>query len=205
MMGFLLFVAEPSRVAMIGLGGGSLAKYVRHYLPDAQVNVVESNARVIAAARSYFEVPPDDHRFKVILGHGEQWIEHEAAPCDVLMIDGYDGRNQAPELTSEDFYAHALQLLRPEGVMVVNLWSSDRRYDLYLQRIERVFGSVLTIPAERRGNMAVVAFRSRPRELRWSKLKLRARQLEARFGLGFDAMLDGIRENNPRSDKGLRI
>ena len=205
MMGFLLFVAEPSRVAMIGLGGGSLPKFIRHHMPATRITVVENNASVISAARSQFEVPEDDQNFSVVLGQGEQWIVEHATACDVLMVDGYDGRRQAGELATEDFYTQARGALARDGVLVVNLWSSDRDFDVYLQRIERVFESVVTIPAERRGNVAVLAFNRRPRELRWSKLKARAHELENRFGLGFDVMLEGIREFNPRSDKELRI
>ena len=205
MMGFLLFVSEPSRIAMVGLGGGSLAKFIRHHLPDSRIVVVENNAQVIAAARSHFEVPPDDRNFSVVLGQGEQWISGEDAACDVLMVDGYDGRRQAGELATEDFYAHARNALMPDGVLVVNLWSSDRAFDVYLQRIERVFDSVVTIPATRRGNMVILGFCRTPKELRWPELKARARQLERRYGLEFNAMLAGIREFNPCSDKGLRI
>lgn len=205
MMGFLLFVPEPKRVAMIGLGGGSLAKFIRHHLPDTHIVVVENNSQIIAAARSHFEVPADDEHFSVVLGQGEQWIAGEDASCDVLMVDGYNGRQQASELATEDFYASARDALAPEGVLVVNLWSSDPSYDAYVQRIERVFESVVVIPATRRGNMAVLAFVRKPREWRWPKLKERARQLESRFGLEFTTMLSGIREFNPCSDKGLRI
>ena len=205
MMGFLLFVPEPSRVAMIGLGGGSLPKFIRHHMPATSIAVVENNASVISAARSQFEVPADDQNFSVVLGQGEQWIVEHATACDVLMVDGYDGRRQAGGLATEDFYAHARSALSRDGVLVVNLWSSDRDFDVYLQRIERVFDSVVTIPAERRGNMAVLAFNRRPRELRWSKLKARAHELENRYGLRFNVMLEGIREFNPRSDKELRI
>jgi spermidine synthase len=141
----------------------------------------------------------------VVLGQGEQWVAGEDAGCDVLMVDGYNGRQQAAELATEDFYAHSRNALLPEGVLVVNLWSSDPSYDTYVQRIERVFEMVVVIPATRRGNMAVLAFARKPRELRWPKLRERARQLEKRFGLEFTTMLAGVRELNPCSDKGLHI
>ncbi len=205
MMGFLLFVPVPSRIAMIGLGGGSLAKFIRYHMPATSLVVIENNQQVIAAARSHFEVPADDANFSVVLGQGEQWIAEHSSDCDVIMVDGYDGRRQVGELATEDFYAHARSALAADGVLVINLWSSDRQFDAYLQRIERVFDFVVTIPAARRGNMAVLAFARRPRELRWAKLKPWARQLEARYGLEFPAMLEGIREFNPCSDKGLRV
>jgi spermidine synthase len=121
------------------------------------------------------------------------------------MVDGYDGKQQVGGLATEDFYTLAGRSLAPDGVLVVNLWSSDRKYDVYLQRIERCFEFVVTLPAERRGNVAVLAFRRPPGELRWTKLRDKARELELRYGLGFIAMLGAIREFNPSSDKELRI
>lgn len=205
MMGFLLFVPEPQRVAMIGLGGGSLAKFVRHHMPGAQVTVVENNPRVIAVARGYFHVPENDERFSVVEGQGEDWVAGESGGWDVMMVDGYDGIRQVAEIASEAFYDHVHRAMSAQGVLAVNLWSNDKQFDVYLQRLERLYESVLMIPAERKGNMAVLAFKRRPRELRWTKLLIRARELEARYQLDYPAMLEGIREFNPKSDKGLRI
>src|SRR3546814_9122322 len=41
MMGFLLFNPSPQTIEMIGLGGGSLAKYCYKYLPDVSITAVE--------------------------------------------------------------------------------------------------------------------------------------------------------------------
>ena len=41
MMGFLLFQPAPARIAMIGLGGGSLAKYCALKLPEADFTAIE--------------------------------------------------------------------------------------------------------------------------------------------------------------------
>ena len=49
MMAFLLFNADPREVLMVGLGGGSLAKYVYHRLPRARTTVVEIMPQVVAA------------------------------------------------------------------------------------------------------------------------------------------------------------
>src|SRR6188768_3044504 len=62
MMAFLLFNPEPRQVLMIGLGGGSLAKFICHYLPRATTVVVEVNPRVVAVAREFFHLPADHER-----------------------------------------------------------------------------------------------------------------------------------------------
>ena len=62
MMAFLLFNSNPKHILMIGLGGGSLAKFCYRHLPNARLTVVEINADVIALRES---VPHSSRRSKV--------------------------------------------------------------------------------------------------------------------------------------------
>jgi len=206
MMGFLLFHPRPRRIAMIGLGGGSLAKFAYHRVPDSRIVVVENSTQVIAAARTYFDVPPDDDRFEVIHGDGAEHVRAHPDSCDVLMVDGFDSEAQVEELATESFYADARAALDREGVLVVNLWSSDPRFDSYLQRIERAFDSrVVCLPAERRGNVAVFGFRRAPGFTTWEALRTRAKQLEKAFGLEFPGFVTRLKDMNPHTDKRLII
>jgi spermidine synthase len=205
MMAFLLFLPQPQHVVMIGLGGGSLAKFVHRHLPWARTTVIELESQVIAAARQYFHVPADDDRFCVELGDGSAWVASHPQSCDLLMVDGYDGNEQVPELCSESFYADARRALTDDGVLVVNLWSSDSRFDAYLQRLERVFGAVVCIPAEKRGNVVVIALARSPGRPRWDDLRARARQLEGRYNLEFLKFVEGLREMSPRSASRLEV
>ena len=205
MMAFLLFRPRPEHVLMIGLGGGSLPKFVHRYLPTTRTTVIETEPKVIAVARQYFHVPPDDERLAVEVAEGGAWVASHPNSCDVLMVDGYDGNEQVPELCSVDFYAHARAALSDEGVLVVNLWSSDSRYDAYLQRIESVFEAVVCVPAERRGNVAVLAFRQSPGHPRWDDLRIAARSLQSLYGLEFLKFVEGLRELNPRSAARLLV
>ena len=56
MMAFLLFNPNPQRIVMIGLGGGSLAKFCYRHLPRSHITVVEINEDVIAL-REEFCIP----------------------------------------------------------------------------------------------------------------------------------------------------
>jgi len=205
MMAFLLFRPDPEHVLMIGLGGGSLAKFIHKHLPATRVTVVEIEARVVAIARQYFHVPPDDARLTVETAEGGAWVAAHPDCCDVLMVDGYDGREQVRELCTEDFYASARAALSARGVLVVNLWSSDSHYDAYLQRIERVFPAVVCVPAQRRGNVAVLAFARSPGQPRWDDLRAAARALQSRYGLEFLGFVEGLRAMNPRSSSRLMV
>mgnify|MGYP000051508001 CR=1 FL=1 len=199
MMAFLLFEPEPHRAVMIGLGGGSLAKFIYHRLPRVETVAVECEPAVIFAARQYFHVPENDARFRVELAEGSAWVAANPASCDVLLVDGYDGREQVPELTTESFYADARTALTEKGVLVTNLWSSDDRFDTYLQRMERVFSAVVCVPAERRGNVIVLAFARSPGHPRWEDLRERARRLQGLYELEFLRFVEDLRELNPHS------
>lgn len=206
MMGFLLFHPEPRHVLMIGLGGGSLAKYVLHTFPSASVTVVENNPRVIAAAHAQFMVPRDDPRLSVLLGDGVSHVRAYPGCCDVLMVDGFDAQSQVEALATEDFYDQCRLALEPGGVLSVNLWSSDSRFDTFLQRIERVFsGQVVCLPAERKGNVAVFAIRGRVPVTRWDRLRERARALEPATGLELLQFVGRLAELNPHSEHRLLL
>ena len=52
------------------------------------------------------------------------------------------------ELATPAFYAARRRAVARHGVLVVNLWGSDRHFDDYLQRIEAAFeGQVCCVPA----------------------------------------------------------
>jgi spermidine synthase len=123
--------------------------------------------------------------------------------CDVIMVDGYDGNAQAESLSTEGFYAGARRNLEPDGVLVANFWSSDRRLDACLQRMERCFDACLCLPAERRGNVIAFAFCRAPRATQWAPLRARARELETRLQLEFTRMVEALKEANPHDHKGL--
>lgn len=71
---------------MVGLGGGSLAKFCHRHLPEVQIEVVEINPHVIAL-RNEFQVPADSARFTVLHDDGARFVRERARPCDVLIVD----------------------------------------------------------------------------------------------------------------------
>jgi spermidine synthase len=206
MMGFLLFCPQPQRILNIGLGGGSTAKWIYRNLPQAQQLVLELDSRVIAVARQFFSVPQDDERFRVLACDGADWIARHPQCADVILLDAYTGKAQAGQLATDEFYALAGAALTRDGVLVVNLWGSDRMFDLSLQRIERAFdGRICLLPAEQRGNIIVFAFRRRPAHLRWDELRERAAELQERTGMDFSRLVDGLRKLNAADGKRLLI
>lgn len=142
MMGFLLFDGAPGRIGMIGLGGGSLAKFCHRQLPGARLTVVEINPQVIAL-RDSFGVPPDGPRFEVVCADGARFVRDTAQRFDVLLVDGFDADGLPPRLCSQAFYDDCLDVLAPDGLLVANLHADHAAYAQQVERIRRSFGGAL--------------------------------------------------------------
>ena len=184
MMGFLLFQPTPSHILMIGLGGGSLAKFVYHQMPQTKTTVVEINQQVISAAFDHFALPEADERLQIILADGAEYMRDYSPTMDILMVDGFHDDCQSASLCSQDFYNQAYQALSKNGMLVVNLLSQDKNLNIYLQRIKESFqGRVITVLPEVRGNLIVLALKHNPGRLPWKILNARARKLEEIYRL----------------------
>lgn len=206
MMAFLLFHAEPQAILMVGLGGGSTAKWVYRNLPTTHTTVLELNPEVVQIARSYFHVPSDDERLRVVLGDGAEFVQQQTQAYDAIMVDGYDEFSQAAALSTPTFYAHCRAALKPHGVLVVNLWGSDPRFQEFVEMISSQFdGLSLCLPAEQRGNVIVFAFERTLNMPKWEDLRAKARRLEAQYGLEFLRFVEGLRKLNLHNDKRLLV
>ena len=155
MMGFLMFAPEPGRLLMIGLGGGSLAKFCRRHLPEASMRVVEINPHVIAL-RDAFSVPPDDARFQVTLADGARFVRETDDRFGVLMVDAFDSQGMPAALGSRRFYDDCLDVLQPGGLMVVNLHAGHPHFLVYLDRICRSFGENVLRVDDKDGSNSVI-------------------------------------------------
>lgn len=159
MMGFLLFQPEPERIAMVGLGGGSLAKYCVKYLPDAHFTAVEINAQVIAL-RDKFHIPADSDKFSVLHANGADYVANKSDKVDVLLIDGFDENGHSAKLSSAGFYDNCYAKLEDDGVMVVNMLSSDQKFGTYSSRMRDSFeDKVVVVDSEDDDNKIAFAYK----------------------------------------------
>lgn len=178
MMGFLLFNPYPGRVAMIGLGGGSMPKYCYRYLPQTSIVVAENDPHVIVL-RDHFRVPQDDARFKVLCEDGADFVARAAGEFDVLVVDGFDRTGQPAQLCSRQFYDACYTALAPNGIMVANLLGDVTETGACLERIHQGFnGAVIVIDALDSLNKIVFACKGNALDLPEQVLLGRLRGLE---------------------------
>ncbi len=144
MMGFLLFKPEPQRIGMIGLGGGSLAKFCYRFLPKASIEVAEIDPAVIGLRRT-FHIPDDDARLNVRCMDGAEFVREAGERFDVLLVDGFDKSGQPSQLCSQRFYDACHNALGQNGIMAVNLLAANPDTDIYIERMRLAFDDNLVV------------------------------------------------------------
>jgi spermidine synthase len=201
MMGFLLFSDNIKHVLTIGLGGGSVPKYIHQYCQEISQTIVEINPQIINIARSHFYVPESDEKLHVIEGDGIAYLAVNHASTDLLMIDAFDSVGIPPDFCSQDFFDSCEMTLTNDGIFAINLWGSDKNFDIYLQRIEQSFdNNVLMLPTGKPGNIVVFGFKHLP-DLRIIHLRERAKLLEHSHKIEFLSFLEKLCEHNPHNNK----
>src|SRR6266513_1222494 len=206
MMAFLLFHPSPRDVLLVGLGGGSMARFIHQRMLQTRVTVVEIDPGVVTAARRYFHFPEEDSRLEIVIGDGAEAVPQRPASCDVLVLDGFVNGSPARILCTRSFYDGAFAALRPGGVMVANFMSDDKRIETHCGRIAESFGRGPTLLlAEEEDNYVAFALRGGPPRIRWTQLKARARAAQRLFDLPLEDCLADLRRRNSHTTRYLTL
>lgn len=128
MVASLALTPEPKRGLILGHGGGSLAKWLAHYWPSLELDVVEFDPVVVRMAEEYFDYhPPANHH--VFVKDGRAFLNGTDRTYDVIWIDAF-ARHMIPfHLTTTEFFSTVRAHLNPDGVVAVNLASSGEGGD----------------------------------------------------------------------------
>jgi spermidine synthase len=197
MMGFLLFQPMPERIAMIGLGGGSLAKYCRLKLPDSDFTAIEISPEVIAL-RNEFGIPEDDTRFRIVCADGAEFMRGEVESFDVILLDGFHSGGQPEQLCTAAFYDHCHAALRTGGIFVANLCADDAACSSHIARIDDSFyGKTLVVEADEGENKIVFSCKGARFPPTLKELTERLRALEASHPVQLDRTAQKILRREP--------
>lgn len=195
MMAFVLFVPDPADVLMVGLGGGSLAKFCHRHLPRTRLTVVEIDQNVIAL-RKEFGVP-DDPRLAIVRADAADFLGEAESDTDVLLLDGFDARGIAPAFLDRGFYRAARRRLRAGGLVAANFAGPRKYWTRHLALLNEAFEGrvqVGTVPGG--DNHIAFAFADAGFPPDWRQLEERAARLADRFPLDFSAILASLREGD---------
>ena len=114
------------QVFSIGLGGGVLPRFHFSKYPNAKVDSVELDPKVVSLAKQYFEVEHENH--SIITGDGAVVLQQSKKPYNVIWVDAANPYSGVPKVFKTEAFNHTLRAhLEQDGIVIANLWerSSD--------------------------------------------------------------------------------
>lgn len=138
MLAFLLANPNPQHILMIGLGGGSQVKFCHYHLPHCRITVLEIDADVIGL-RDQFMIPADDDRLEIIHANALTYLAQHSLSVDVILLDGFDINGLVEELNTKSFYSTCHKTLKPNGILVANMWGKRKQLVSHVSELRTLF------------------------------------------------------------------
>lgn len=132
---------RAKRMLVIGLGSSTMALWLRHALPEVQLDVAELVPGVIAAAPC-FGLNPRDTKLTLHAGDGRDFLERKAdGSYDAILVDAFDSNASLPLcFRSRQFFSMAKRKLVAGGALSFNLLANKESRRI-LQSMAASFGS----------------------------------------------------------------
>jgi spermidine synthase len=176
-----VYPPEIKKVLMIGLGGGSISGYLGRFMAHVEIDTVEVDPGVIAAAKKYFGMK-ETTRVRYLEGDGRVFLNRNKQTYDLILLDAFQGGYVPFHLLTREFYALLKQRLAPGGVAVFNVHEGTKLYASTLMTLRSVFPGVHLYPSGQGEMITVVTAGPAPEE---ATLAERARALQEKFGFRF--------------------
>ncbi len=190
----VLFAPQhPWRVAMIGLGGGTVPRrYVQNYTA-LEVDVAELDPAVVETARRWFGLP-ETLRLRVTAVDGRTFLLRTAARYQIILLDAYLIDTIPFHLATREFFELAVSRLGPHGVVASNIIGAldgpnSKLFRAMYKTFRAVFPTVYVFPVGYGGfsspeilrNIIIVGSMDPP--LTPAEIQARARTWSGRVGL----------------------
>ena len=122
-------VPEPRNVLLLGLGGGTMMRFLSAYFPTCALTIVEHDPAIIALAQRHFHV---EHPIE--LADAVEFVAATETRFDAIFVDTYggDGFNGPPAA----FWERCTAVLRPKGCIAIN-WADVRDKAIYRTHARR--------------------------------------------------------------------
>jgi len=123
MMASLLFCPNPSRLLMVGLGGGSVTNFLSKWFPNLKIDVVEIDMKVIEISKKYFFLQ-ESNRYRIFQEDGRVFIKNRKGQnqYDWIILDAFKSGSIPYHLKTHEFYKEIRSILKPNGVVGSNLY-----------------------------------------------------------------------------------
>jgi len=114
----------PISAVHLGAGGLTIPRYIAHTRPGSRQQVVELEQPLVDLVRENLPLPRDA-QIRIRIGDAREGLTRMPpalrGSADLLVSDVYSGAQTPAHLTSVEYYQEAAALLKPTGILLVNV------------------------------------------------------------------------------------
>ncbi len=154
----LALCAEPRRMLVVGLGGGTLPMFLRRHYPDAVIDAVDIDPDVVDVAKRFFGFR-EDAGMRAHVDDGRRFIEQAQRPYDAIFLDAFGSAELPAHLTTQEFLHAVRRAVKPDGVVIGNVWGRDYNplFDAMVRTYQEVFDELVILDVRGAGNKILLA------------------------------------------------
>ena len=188
----VLYTSEPQRILVLGLGGGVIPREMRYYFPSIEIDVVEIDPEIQQIAKQFFGFR-DDNKLKVHIEDGRMFIKKQlrrdpVPKYDLVILDAFNSDYIPFHLMTKEFLEEVKGVLADDGVVIANVFYSNRLFDAELKTFLAVFGRCQVFLGDYSSNAMLVSPGPTGPTLTIKEAMDRAKVLQRKYKLSFDML-----------------
>ncbi len=180
-----LFRPKQEKVLIVGLGGGAMVHFLKHYDAKVKVDVVEIDPVVVKIADKYFGVRSGGN-VNIVTKDGFDYLRNADSKYDVIYMDAFlkpsadtDSTGVPLRLKTLKFYKEIQSKLTPDGLVVFNI-NGHPTIDEDVKTIREGFPQTYVFRLPYDSGLVVVGSMS-PKRLKLEAVLTAAAEVDRRF------------------------
>ncbi|MDH5764789.1 MAG: hypothetical protein OEZ38_02145 [Gammaproteobacteria bacterium] len=144
---------EPRRVLLLGVGGGSIVKFLIHHFRHINLDAVDLRRAVINIAQEYFYMPVHNRHLNIFVNDFKDFLvkaKQSNKVYDLILIDLFSASKSENIIIGLDGQLKLIKsLLATNGFILINVLASDISALSSLQELSALFaGTLYEIPVD---------------------------------------------------------
>lgn len=137
---------RPQSVAVLGLGTGSIPRFLRSAYPETEIIVVEHAQEIIDLAKKHFRLEmPGTYNYQC--QDYMVWLNRSLVRgLDLLIVDVFTNHSLIESMSNSEFFQLCRDRLQVEGVLTINLVGTEEQIERCFEAAKNVFQYLYRVP-----------------------------------------------------------
>jgi len=198
-MGCLMFMPPPEKILLLGVGGGSLIHFFRHYCPKASITGVDIDDALLKTMHDNFMLPRTDALLSYEIADAQTWVKHDKNKYDLIVVDLFNEDSMPQWIVEKEFMQDLKNISGAQGCITWNtLIATDQEFNSFYSNLRTIYQQrTLCLAAEDYENTIAYSFNCCLEQSDMGYLIQLAQQHTEHYELPFHKVLNVIFNTNP--------